>query len=285
MRNAAVSIDVADAPPTGVPLGLEWTDDSGLLARFGSLRHLINTTATNIWRFSDLDPHIAALEQMIFTLDDHGLTANMFLASLSYAQVALQQVAYCKWETELEHRFVHALKPSSTIDDYALGARFRRLLEREVSLISVGGRPERLLFIGSGPFPISAILAHEYLGVQVDCVEVDRVAVAQSRRLLDDLRLSESIRVLHVDGNGVDASAYDAVLIALLAKPKHEILAGIAATARPDCRVICRTSEGLRVLVYEPMRLDRDLQSHQVCDKRLAIAEGDTISSLLLATR
>jgi hypothetical protein len=254
-----------------------------VLERFAALRRLINATAERIWRFSDLHPHIERLENTIFALDDNSAVTRMFISSLSSAQIALQHVAYCQWETELERRFVNGLTPSSTIDDYALAARFRRLITREIDLLAAAGRPERLLFIGSGPLPVSAILAHEYLQVPVDCVDVNTSAVADSCRLLQRLHLSDDVRVIHADGRTIDARAYDAILIALLAKPKNEILAWLAGTARKDCRIVCRTSEGLRRLVYEPIDDDRDLRTHVVCDKRSAVDNGDTISSLLLS--
>jgi hypothetical protein len=286
MIRDTISIDERGIVPTSLPTGvvpfeLAAATSGAVLERFAGLRRLINATAERIWKFGDLHPHIETLEETLFALDDHGLLASMFLSSLSSAQIALQRVAYCQWETELERRFVHGLTSSSTIDDYALAARFRRLLTREVDLL--GGRPERLLFIGSGPLPISAILAHEYLRVPVDCVDVDTVAVTESRRLLASLHLSDAVHVMQADGAGIDADRYDAILIALLAKPKNQILASLAGSARPDCKVVCRTSEGLREIVYEPMRQDRDLGLHVVCDKRSALDRGDTISSLLLA--
>jgi hypothetical protein len=284
MIHDTISIDERSTGATGfVPFEVAAASNGAMVERFAALRRLINATAERIWRFGDLHPHIGMLEEMIFELDDNGVLASMFLTSLSSAQVSLQRVAYCQWETELERRFVHGLTPSSTIDDYALASRFRRLITREIDLLTQGGHPERLLFIGSGPLPVSAILAHEYLGVPVDCVDVDTVAVADSRRLLQHLQLSDAVHVLHADGTSIDARAYDAILIALLAKPKGEILASLARCARKDCRIVCRTSEGLRELVYEPMHRDRDLRTHVVCDKRPAVDAGDTISSLLLS--
>jgi hypothetical protein len=284
MIHDTISIEERGTGPAGlVTFEVAAAASGGVLERFAALRRLINATAERIWRFGELHPHIERLENMIFALDDNGVLASMFLASLSSAQISLQHVAYCNWETELERRFVHGLTPSSTIDDYALAGRFRRLIKREIELLAPAGRPERLLFIGSGPLPVSAILAHEYLGVPVDCIDVDTGAVADSCRLLQNLHLSDAVRVIHADGTAIDARGYDAILIALLAKPKNEILASLARSARKDCRIVCRTSEGLRKLVYEPIDHDRDLRTHIVRDKRSAVDSGDTISSLLLS--
>ncbi|AUX23377.1 uncharacterized protein SOCEGT47_039020 [Sorangium cellulosum] len=250
--------------------------------RFQSLERLLNETRRRLQRFTELDPHVGSIEEMVFSLDDHGLVAEMFLNGLSSHLLTLQHVAYGLWETELERRFIQSLGTAASIDSYRLTPRFRRLIEREVDLLG-GAKPARALFIGSGPVPVSAILLHEYLGVPVDCIDIDASAVAQSRTLLERLSLRDRIGVSLTDGAAVDASRHDMVLIALLAKPKAEILAQVSESARPDCRIICRTSLGLRTIVYEPMNPAEDLKHFRVADRRLALHHGDTISSLLLA--
>lgn len=251
------------------------------MKHFQELRRHLEHTRHCLWKFNELDGHIQALEEMIFALDTQSLVSEMFLSSLSPEMIALQQVAYCRWETELEHRFVESLGSSSaTIDNYTLVQRFRRLIAREVDLLGTSPT-KRLLFIGSGPVPISAILFQERIGARVDCIDADPMAVEQSRKLIARLGLSNHIHVHRTDGSAVDASQYDAVVIALLAKPKREILTQLAASTRPDCRIICRTSHGLRVLVYEPMDIERDLHHFQIADKRHT-QWADTISSLSL---
>jgi hypothetical protein len=268
-------------PPLGT-LDTPSSSTNGAFERFRVLRALLDATPERMWRFADLHAHIDAVERMIFALDDQAITADLFLSSLLPVQIALQQFAYCHWETELERRFVQNLSTSASIDEYALTARFRRLIHREIELLSADGPPSRLLFIGSGPCPISAILAHEYMGIGVDCLDADGLAVVQSRRILEQWHLSSAIRVFHGDGMSFDASNYDAVIIALLAKPKSGILGGLARTLRRHGRVVCRASHGLRVLLYEPMNLERELGHFTVRDQRSAVGDGDTISSLLL---
>lgn len=264
------------------PFALTSASGSDVYRRFQLLERLLNETRRRLQRFAELDAHIASIEEMIFSLDDHGLVAEMFLNGLSSHLLALQHVAYGLWETALERRFIQGLGAAASIDAYRLTPRFRRLIEREIDLLG-GAKPARALFIGSGPVPVSAILLHEYLGVPVDCADVDPDAVAQSRTLLERLSLKDQIRVALTDGAAVDASRYDMVLIALLAKPKAEILAQVSKSARPDCRIICRTSLGLRTIVYEPMNPAEDLKCFRVADRRPALHHGDTISSLLLA--
>jgi hypothetical protein len=258
--------------------------EGGQYEKFQALQALLDETPRRLHRFSEIDRHIQAVEDAIFALDQNELVVEMFLGGLSLHLRALQQIAYGQWETELERRFVQQLGPQGSIDEYRLAQRFRRLLEREVELLE-GERPKRALFIGSGPMPISAILLHEYLGVPVDCVDVDAHSVAQSQQLLERLSLRGRLNVAVTDGASVDASVYDVVLIALLAKPKSEILAQLRRSARPGCRVLCRTSLGLRTLIYEPTNLATDLESYRVVGQRRALHRGDTISTLSLVPK
>lgn len=251
------------------------------LQHFQELRRHLALTRHRVWKFSELDAHIRDLEEMIFSLDSHPLVSEMFLSVLTPELVALHQMAYCRWETELEHRFVESLSSSPSIDNYALAQRFRRLIAQEIELLEKPA-PKRLLFIGSGPVPVSAILYQEMLGSRVDCIDADMAAVEKSRELLERLSLSNHIHVHRTNGEAVDASCYDAVVIALLAKPKSDILSQLAVSIRPDCQIICRTSQGLRVLVYEPMDFEKDLAHFRIVDMRHA-QKGDTISSLSLA--
>lgn len=251
---------------------------------FRALRVLLEGTRHHVWQPQALDAHIRKVEDTLFALDDHGIATSLFLDALPAPLITLQQLAYCRWEVWLEQQFAQGLRSHSSIDDYRLVTRFRRLIQRETELL--GAKPvTRALFIGSGPMPVSAILLHERTGAQVDCVDMDGSAVVQSRRVIAHLGLEANMRVLHADGSGIDASSYDAVLIALLAKPKAEILRHLSAAAREDCRVVCRTATGLRVLVYEPLERDLDLSTHVVEAQKLATAADDTISSLLLKVR
>jgi hypothetical protein len=233
--------------------------------------------------FQVLDPLIEDLESRVFAASD----AEKLMLDLRQNRdnVKLLNDAYCAWETALEQIFSWRLRTqeSWSLPDYRLNNRFQRLLQRETSMLR-NGSPRRALFIGSGPFPISAMWLHRILQIPVDGLDISAAAVEGSRELLDKLKLSDAINILHADSETYDVSAYDVIIIALLAKPKRAILNNIARSAKDDCEVICRTSFGPRCLVYEPTDLSRDiLEKFTVQDTRvIASNSDDTISSILL---
>lgn len=232
--------------------------------------------------FHLLDPLIEYLEAKVFLAND----VDQLLFGLGYGRddMELLNNAYCAWETALERLFVERLcAGTSSLSDYRLNNRFQRLLKRETSMLRHRDH-RRALFIGSGPFPISAVWLHRYLGVTVDGLDLSSDAVERSRGLIAKLGLEGAINIIHEDSPHYDVSAYDVILIALLAKPKKVILDNIYASAKPDCEVICRTSSGLRSVLYEPTPISAEILSkYSVRDARvISGAADDTICSLLL---
>jgi hypothetical protein len=232
--------------------------------------------------FHLLDPLIEYLEAKVFLAND----VDQLLFGLGYGRddMELLNNAYCAWETALEQIFVERLcAGTSSLSDYRLNNRFQRLLKRETSMLRHRNH-RRALFIGSGPFPISAVWLHRYLGITVDGLDLSSDAVERSRGLIAKLDLEGSINIIHEDSPHYDVSAYDVIIIALLAKPKKVILDNIYASAKPDCEVICRTSSGLRSVLYEPTPISPEiLDKYSVGDARVISGTADdTISSLLL---
>jgi predicted GNAT family N-acyltransferase len=230
--------------------------------------------------FRNLDENILNLERFIFAEPPDGQDA--VLNELSEGERVYLNDAYCRWETEIEYRYAHAVLTGEekTLDNYRLSARFEQLLQRELSLLSGQRSPERILFIGSGPLPISAYYVHRITGKPVDCLDRCPEAVDISRRVIAQIGLSDSMRVFTGLGEDFNIRNYDLIIIALLAKPKRRIMRNVRKRAAPGCRVLCRTSFGLRTLVYEAtpesVLMGFDVQARQ-------LAEGEqTISTLLV---
>ena len=235
--------------------------------------------------FSVLDSLMEHIESRIF----YSTEADELIYSLK-GEVSGQhliQDAYCVWETMLEKLFVDRLCSgnSSAISDYRLANRVQRLVRREVSMLN--SQPKRVLFIGSGPFPISSLWLNRILGVPTDGIDISAVAVESSKELIGKIALNREVQIHHQESQSYDVSSYDMVVIALLAKPKAQILENIYASARRDCIVICRTSFGLRSLVYEPTFVSPELlEKFMIEDMRVVKgANDDLVSSLRLSIR
>jgi|GEM_PF-458381 GNAT superfamily N-acetyltransferase len=230
--------------------------------------------------FAELHESIMELEKFVFSFEPDDETAPSILEDLTPEQVARLTDAYSVWETELEARFAHrVIRGEVPVSDYLLYDRFETLLQRELALVR-NGPPERILFIGSGPLPVSAIHMHYQTGSPVDCVDRDAGAVEISRQVIEKCGLGDSVRVFCDQGERYDVGEYDLILVALLAKPKKNILRNLRKRSKLDARILCRTSLQLRTLVYEPTD-DSAVRGFHIGG--LQVAEGEqTISTWLL---
>jgi Nicotianamine synthase protein len=193
------------------------------------------------------------------------------------------QALYETFETNLENDFVNDFFEGPTswerLESYILYKRFVGLISNEIRLCNLSAS-DNVAFIGSGPFPVTALLLYRLAGVNVTCYEHYLPAAKISRRLMQELGVDQQITVKHQPGQQIDASEYHAVVVALLAKPKKQILHQLVETAPDNCRIICRTSDGIRQVFYETTG-PSDLNNLSILRK--ITAEGDqTISSFLL---
>lgn len=228
--------------------------------------------------FSALHEDIIQLESFIFSLDQDEARARQFLDTLAPDLIGSLNDAYCLWENRLESHFADALLQGDVLlSDYFLYERFDELIRRELALVS-GLRPQRVLVIGSGMLPISAIHMQLQTGSPVHCVMRDPKALGISRQVLEKCGLRDSVRVFPEGDAEYTGSDYDLVLIEVLLKSKKNILRNLRKR-RPGSQILCRTSLGARQLAYEKTS-DRDLPGYYI--KRKQIADGRQIISTWL---
>jgi len=191
------------------------------------------------------------------------------------------QSKYEIYETNLERNYVEIITKNELLlpDNYPMYKRFRALIKKEINLARID-KEDKVLFIGSGPFPISAILLNKIAGCIVDCYEKKKKSADISREVISRLRLEDQIRIIKHKGEYLNNDRYSVVIIALLAKPKKEIIARISRKLPENIRVICRTSHGIRQAFYEPTD-SRTLGSFQIIATKYARG-NQTVSSLLL---
>jgi len=162
------------------------------------------------------------------------------------------QLVYERFESHLEIDFAEEILRNNISDceQYFLYRRFVGLIRTEIELAQIEKR-DRVLFIGSGPFPISAILLNKLTGCCVDCYEKNADYAGLSSEVISHLGLADEIRVENRKGEYLINSDYSVVVIALLAKPKNEIIKKLTEKISSQTRLICRTSVHLRQAFYE----------------------------------
>ncbi|HIW35183.1 MAG TPA: hypothetical protein IAA29_20620 [Candidatus Paenibacillus intestinavium] len=107
-----------------------------------------------------------------------------------------------------------------------------------------------IVFVGSGPMPLSAIILHLLGDMKVVCLEMDSVAYDASCFLLESLGLADKVTVVMGNGSEYDYSSYNQIFVASLVRNKLEVLEQITLTSS-DPLVAVRTAEGTRQIIYE----------------------------------
>lgn len=197
------------------------------------------------------DRQVPRIHRIVTQSPDDPAWAKDVLEQVPQSHVAASQAARGSWESRRELELADkVLTGEAILADYLFYGIAEQLIWRELALVPT--KPENVLFIGSGPLPLTAVLIHQQTGAHVTCIDCDPTAVARSSRLLSKLHLHDAVSVSCGYGEEVQAGRYDLVVIALLARPKAAILVNIAKALRLDGHVLCRTSTGLKTLLYEP---------------------------------
>jgi hypothetical protein len=225
---------------------------------------------------------VSDVERWIFSFDgEEGRTAAL-LEELSVQDIAAANEAYSTFEFALEAQFAHRLCSGEVrLEDYPLYRRTSELVRRELALVPVS--PDgRMLLIGSGPLPISAIHAQSQAGWPVDCMIENHAVAAIAAQTLQVCGVGDSIRILNDNAAGVDIAAYDVIVVDLRTRSSKTLLKSLRKRSRHGCRILYRTSTGLRQLLYKGT-LDGGPPGFHM--KTWQVARGEqTVSTCLLET-
>lgn len=135
---------------------------------------------------------------------------------------------------------------------------YMALVSEELSVlrrfIRHDGRREKspIVFVGSGPMPLSPIILHLFGDVEVICLEMDPVAYDASRYLLEGMGLETRVTVILKNGSEFDYSSYSHIFVASLVRNKLAVLEQISRTSHEPL-VAVRTAEGMKQIMYEAL--------------------------------
>ncbi|MCM3626656.1 nicotianamine synthase [Paenibacillus glycanilyticus] len=112
------------------------------------------------------------------------------------------------------------------------------------------GSHEPIVFVGSGPMPLSPIILHLLGDVEVVCVEMNPAAYEASRALLEHMNVGTKVTVVLDNGSSFDYGSYNRIFVASLVRNKRAVLERISRTSANPL-VAVRTAEGMKQIMYE----------------------------------
>ncbi len=115
-----------------------------------------------------------------------------------------------------------------------------------------------VLFVGSGPLPMTAIILATLHNTSVTLVDSDLEAVRLSKKVINTLGLGQQIKIMHGDAAGFKKyhnfnTIFIAALVGDSAKGKIEIFDSIKENLADHTHIITRSSWGKRKLLYQPL--------------------------------
>jgi len=214
-----------------------------------------------------IDPLLHRLVHFVVSIPpDH---APAILADPAVRALRPHLVALCaRAEQELEaawSAWVSASRvPPLTLLRFPYLDNYRQLTELEHTALArhIAHPPRRVLFVGSGPLPLSSLHLAGVLGTgtTIDNLDRDPAAIAGARRLthrLDARRLAfhhGDLADLH------DLRPYDlvvlAALVGLTAADKRRHLHRLRQAMAPGAVLLARSAHGLRTLLYPAVHLE-----------------------------
>ncbi|WP_214628989.1 nicotianamine synthase family protein [Paenibacillus agaridevorans] len=162
-------------------------------------------------------------------------------------------------------QLAHGVSPLDKLAAMPIWRIYNALVGEELSvlrsLLHNRGKTEQapIVFVGSGPLPLSPVMLHLFGNTGVVALEKDPKACEASRTLLERMGLESEVIIKLMEGADFDYSAYDVIFVASLVRNKREVLEQISRTS-PQALMAVRTAEGIRQIMYEA--IDESLLYH-----------------------
>jgi protein-L-isoaspartate O-methyltransferase len=136
-------------------------------------------------------------------------------------------------------KIIERLAAKNTSIYRTIALYYKKLVKNEVDLANIQST-DKVLCIGGGPCPISGILLHEYTGAHVTIIDNDYCCVRISRELIQKLGYSDSIDILHSDGNEISPEGYSVIHMAVQVSPMEQVFSNLKQGCRFGAKILVR---------------------------------------------
>lgn len=169
----------------------------------------------------------------------------------------LKKLSGLRMEIRFAHSIIAAPDPWTVLRDFVYYPNYLRLADMEYRGAELKAG-DRVVFLGSGPLPLSLICLCKQYGVQGVGMEQVPEYAKLSQKLIQALELTEHIQIVQGDHFSLPFNKECMlVMVAADAGPKHEIFTHLGKTLPEGARLSYRIYEkGLRRLMDDGAALD-----------------------------
>lgn len=197
----------------------------------------------------------------------------------------LNGLSRAEYEMELYFSDLFLNDPNFTEDslnDFWYLQNYIDLVDLELETITLpADENKEVVFIGSGPLPLTAIIMAQKTGMHMTCLDLDEYAIIRGHELTKKLGISDKIQYKQSAGHEYDYKNTALVMIASLVGNKEEVLNTIQNTADEPPQVAIRSAEGLHALLYEPVTTSI-LDVFNMCVQKQTRQEPRVINTTLM---
>jgi 2-polyprenyl-3-methyl-5-hydroxy-6-metoxy-1,4-benzoquinol methylase len=172
-----------------------------------------------------------------------------FMKTKGYDEIIYPR--YYAYEAKAEKLSAHTEIAEGENPDYLVHEMdgMYRMLQAELGLPG-SVKNKKILFIGSGALPYSAIAAQRLSGETVTLLDTDQEAIDLSRKYITKLGLEDKFIFINGEASKMDVSSYDIVWLAAMVQSKSEIVTSLSRTLRPDASLLVRQWQGEAQILY-----------------------------------
>lgn len=118
-------------------------------------------------------------------------------------------------------------------------AYYERLVDKEIKLAGITEK-DKILCIGGGPFPITAINLAEKTGASITVVDKDERALKKAKRLIKGSSIENKIHFKLQNGQDIDPNEYTVIHVARQVEPQVHVVRELVSKAKRPIRLIVR---------------------------------------------
>ncbi|QQR92329.1 MAG: hypothetical protein IPJ89_04200 [Candidatus Iainarchaeum archaeon] len=193
------------------------------------------------------------LEQFLLTQQFTPIQENTLLKLDSIAQLVPQtQAAYRYYQEDLERSYAQELVANNESELDFTHSHLRRegLLASKEAHFSNLSEHDRVLVIGTGYFPLHAMVYAGQFNAKVIGLETQQHVREHATRVVESMEMGNQIKIQDIRNLYAQAAKANVIFVSRDMNDKVPLINSLAEHLKPGTRVMCRTGFGLRAMLH-----------------------------------
>ncbi|MCL2616695.1 MAG: hypothetical protein FWD96_03505 [Defluviitaleaceae bacterium] len=144
------------------------------------------------------------------------------------------------WITDITYKVESQAAEAGFVYKLACGY-YRDIIYKEAVLANITNK-DRILCIGGGICPVSAVMFHQLTGARVTVVDNNEICIPKAQQAIDRLGVGTHVNVLFQDGGSADIpfEDYSVVHLALQVSPMGQVFTAVEHQVNPGTKLLVR---------------------------------------------